>query len=70
MKKVPTMISTKDLMYISDMFNWHLIAAKKTEEFAKSMDDKECHSKLSELCRLHYDSCEMLIKLLESGVKE
>lgn len=29
MEKVPDMISTKDLSYIEDMFNWHFIICKK-----------------------------------------
>lgn len=37
MEKIPNMISTKDLSYISDMFNWHLVAAKKIWILSKSM---------------------------------
>ena len=67
MKKVPKMISTKDLSYISDMFNWHLIAAKKMECYAEMIEDDECLDKINALCKMHYDTCNTLCDLLESG---
>ena len=67
MKKVPKMLSTKDLSYISDMFNWHLIAAKKLEQYASQIEDKDCGTKINELCKIHYNACSALCNLLESG---
>ena len=64
MKKVPTMISTKDMMYISDMFNWHLVASKKIESYISCIEDEDCISKLDDLLDLHNDACSSLIKLL------
>jgi len=69
MKKVPTMISTKDMMYISDMFNWHLVAAKKMESFAPCIEDEECADKLNTLSKMHYEACDSLIKLLGGASK-
>lgn len=67
MKKVPNMISTKDLSYISDMFNWHLVAAKKYENYLNQMQDEDCLKKIEELYNLHNDICQDLINLLESS---
>ena len=67
MKNLPSMISSKDLMYICDMFNWHLITAKKLEVYALQVMNKECTKKIEDLCKLHYNVCEDLIDLLESG---
>ena len=64
MKKVPTMISTKDLMYISDMFNWHLVVAKKIDSYLSVIEDENCLTKLDELSKIHNDACSSLIKLL------
>ena len=69
MNKVPEMISTKDLMYISDMFNWHLTSAKKFEQYSALVEDKTCSKKLTDLCKMHYDVCESLVELLERGNK-
>ena len=67
MKKVPKMISTKDLSYISDMFNWHLIAAKKLELYTSLIEDDECLKKIEKLGSMHCNACKTLCKLLESG---
>lgn len=67
MKKVPKMVSTKDLSYITDMFNWHLIAAKKMEHYESEIEDKECLSKIKDLKKIHYNACGTLCDLLESG---
>jgi len=67
MKNLPQMISTKDILYICDMFNWHLVTAKKIETYMTQVTDKNASNKLSDLCNFHYETCEELIKLLESG---
>ncbi len=67
MEKVPKMISTKDLSYICDMFNWHIITAKKYEMFLNKIEDEQCEELLSHLCDLHYQICDDLTKLLEKG---
>ena len=69
MKKVPEMISTKDLMYIGDMFNWHFIAAKKLELYLGDVNDEEIVSKIEDLTNMHYKACEKLIDLLKGGAK-
>lgn len=69
MEKVPNMISTKDLMYISDMFNWNLIAAKKFELFLNEVQDEKCTKILNDLCNTHYQICADLTGLLEEGEK-
>ncbi|HHX32880.1 MAG TPA: hypothetical protein GX713_01475 [Mollicutes bacterium] len=67
MEKVPKMVSTKDLSYISDMFNWHIITAKKYELFLNKIEDEECEKMLSKLIDLHYQICDDLTKLLKDG---
>ena len=49
MNKLPEMISTKDLMYICDMFNWHLVTAKKIEHYSLHVTDKDCSKKLESI---------------------
>ncbi len=67
MEKVPNMISTKDLSYISDMFNWHLVAAEKFELYLNQVEDEECTKKLDDLCNMHRKICSDLLSLLEGG---
>ena len=37
--------------------------------YATSMDCGDCTTKINDLCQMHYDTCETLIELLESGGK-
>ncbi len=67
MEKVPNMISTKDLSYISDMFNWHLVAAQKFEHYLEHVEDETCTKKLNDLCDMHRQICINLLDLIESG---
>lgn len=67
MEKVPNMISTKDLSYITDMFNWHIIAAEKYEAYLNQIEDKECSKKLDYLFEMHLQICSNLLSILESG---
>ena len=69
MKNLPKMISSKDLMYICDSFNWHLLAAKKFEQYVPQVVDSDCEQKLNNLIEMHYQVCHDLIALLEGGCK-
>ena len=41
MNKVPKIISTKDLAYITDMLNWNFFISKKVYEFINVVNDNE-----------------------------
>ena len=66
MKKIPNMISTKDLSYISDMFNWNITAAKKIACYLKSCKDEDVVKEFTKLEKLHIKNCQNLTKILES----
>lgn len=67
MKRIPNMISSKDLAYISDMFNWNMTAAKKIEHYLKTCKDEEVCKEFTKLNKLHLKNCQNLTKLLESS---
>lgn len=67
MKKIPNMISSKDLSYITDMFNWNIIAAKKIQFYLESCEDEDLCKELTKLNKIHLKNCETLTKLLENG---
>ncbi|MEG1149842.1 MAG: hypothetical protein RSE17_00960 [Bacilli bacterium] len=67
MKKVPKMISTKDASYIKDIFNWNIIAFKKYNYYISITNDEETIKLFNEASKMHYDICELLINILESG---
>ena len=53
MNKVPKMISTKDLSYISDMFSWHNTLANKLTYYLETCDDKEVATAFQKLQKIH-----------------
>ena len=49
MEKVPTIISTKDLSYICDMFNWNFTMAKKALCYSKEVNDEEISNEFNSI---------------------
>lgn len=70
MKKVPYMLSTKDTSYIEDMFNWNIIAYQKCEEYLKKVTNKELQSELKKISKMHYKSCDKLVKYIGGFINE
>lgn len=69
MKNLPKMISTKDSAYLTDIFNWNIIATEKYNHYLTMLTDERISKKLTELIEMHTDYCKTIIKLLESGEK-
>ena len=40
MKQIPNIISTKDLSYLEDMFNWHFTICKKAYMYSEEVEDE------------------------------
>jgi len=64
MKQVPSIISTKDLSYLEDMFNWHFLICKKAYEYISLIEDEEIITFMKEVHKKHYKICESIIKRL------
>ena len=69
MEKVPKMISTKDLSYISDMFNWNITAYNKINLFLPDIGDKELKSALKKVATMHKENCKELVNILKGSAK-
>ena len=67
MKKMPKMLTAKDLDYIKDMFNWHLITYQKITYYEKDLTNKKAKQLLTDIAEQHYAFCQKLITILESG---
>lgn len=65
MNNVPTIISTKDLSYISDMFNWNFTAAKKALCFSKEVTDFEIKNELENIFEMHKNICLELLNIIK-----
>ncbi len=68
MKKVPYMISTKDLAYIIDIFNWNITISKRLDVYLKTCKDEEVCKEFTKLKKLHLKVCNDMTNLLKDGV--
>lgn len=66
MKQVPNMISTKDLLMLTDMFNWHFNVVKKSCNYSDLCKDEEISEFIKSIGKSHLKICEKIIKKLES----
>ena len=64
MDKVPNMISTKDLAYISDAVEWNYNAAKKAYLYEQEVIDKDISKALNKIYKMHKKISKELLKLL------
>lgn len=59
MEKVPSMVSSKDLDYLADIFNWNYGAYKSTVNMESELTDKslsKCARKVSDLFMNNIDT--------------
>lgn len=65
MEQVPAIISTKDLSYLSDMFEWNFIAAKKTLHYINEVTDDEIKKELEKVYKMHEKNLNKILELLK-----
>jgi len=64
MKQVPNIISTKDLSYLEDMFNWHFTICKKAYTYSNIVTDETISAFFIEVHKKHKKICEKILKKL------
>ncbi|MCD5325196.1 MULTISPECIES: hypothetical protein [Pontibacillus] len=67
MPQPPTMVSTKDQLYISDMLSWNLMASKKAHFFAGFCQNPELKAALDQAGQMHQRHYETLLKHLNEN---
>ena len=65
--KVPTIITGKDLDYLSDMFNWNYTALKNTKDFKDRSKDNTIKNILKDGCELFNDNLNIILSVLNEG---
>ena len=65
---VPKIISSKDLDYLSDMFNWNYGVYKNTINAIDSVNDEEIKDVLNKASDLFYSNMNTIINLLNEEV--
>ncbi len=64
MNEPPVMISTKDLSYLSDMFEWNFTVSKITYDFERKIINPEIKELTSRIHNMHVSICNKIIQLL------
>lgn len=66
MAQPPTMISTKDLLYLTDMMSWNLNVVKKAHELAQHCQIPEIKQTIEQVGQMHQNHYQMLLNLTKS----
>lgn len=64
---VPNIISSKDLDYLSDMFNWNYEAYKTSFNASNSVQDEELKSVLDKATNIFYSIMTKVLNILNNG---
>lgn len=64
MNTVPVMISTKDLAYISDMYEWNFNIAKLAKHFSNEVNNTSVKEIVDKVYNLHKEICLNLTNIL------
>lgn len=65
MKKIPCMISTKDMAYITDIFNWNMNAYNKINFYLESLNDEDVCKEFKKLSKMHLKNCQLMVNVLK-----
>lgn len=62
--EVPSIISGKDLDYLSDMFNWNFNAFKLINDFKEKVLDEEIKDLMERVCETHKENLSAVLNIL------
>lgn len=58
-------LSTKDLSYLSDMFNWNLNCYNAFSHFEQESNDEQAKTLMGNIANMHKNSCEHILSLIK-----
>ena len=62
--QVPNMISTKDLSYLTDIFEWNFTASKKAYHFSTEVKIESIKEAAIEVAKMHTKMCQKIVQIL------
>lgn len=65
MDNVPQIISTKDMAYLSDMFEWNYNAFKQINHYVGEVQDEDVKELLERFRNMHEDHLNYIISILK-----
>lgn len=66
-EKVPSMLSGKDLDYLSDMFNWNFGAYKSAMNNKEKVTDPEMIAFIEKTSNIFHENLTMILNILKQG---
>ena len=68
--EVPNIISSKDLDYLSDMFNWNYGAYKSSLNASNSVTDEELNNLLLKATNTFHSNMSKVLNIIQGGNNE
>lgn len=65
--QVPNIISTKDLAYFEDIFNWNFTLCKKLYDYKNNVKDEDIKDYFSDVYNNHKEILDNIINILKEG---
>ncbi|MDL4839921.1 hypothetical protein [Aquibacillus rhizosphaerae] len=66
MPQPPNQVSSKDLLYLTDMLSWNLNATKKAHFFAEQCTIPEVKTALEQACQMHQNHYNRILQHLNN----
>lgn len=63
--EAPSMITSKDLDYLADMFNWNYNAYKLSKDFACNIEDEEARKLLESISNIYMNHIKNIKSILK-----
>ena len=60
-------MTEKDLLYLTDSFNWNLIALKKFKVYKEYSKENDTNKLIQKLIKLHEDNCNEILLILKEN---
>ncbi|MDC3411997.1 hypothetical protein NC797_02200 [Aquibacillus sp. 3ASR75-11] len=67
MPQPPNVVSSKDLLYLTDMLSWNLNAIKKAHFYAEQCTIPEIKTALEQVCQMHQNHYNTLLQHLNQN---
>ncbi len=65
MEETSNKISTKDLSFFEDMFNWNVNCYNAFAHFLEEVEDQDVVELISDIKNMHKESCEYILGLIK-----